>query len=78
MEKTIETVRTNFNSIRTGRANPAMLDRVEVCIIYLRSISSAFQLYPFCLRLSIFLHKDSIIKVLNEDASLASGSWSVS
>lgn len=30
MEKTIETVRTNFNSIRTGRANPAMLDRVEV------------------------------------------------
>lgn len=30
MEKTIETVRTNFNSIRTGRANPAILDRVEV------------------------------------------------
>ncbi|KAK8565394.1 hypothetical protein V6N12_058957 [Hibiscus sabdariffa] len=30
MEKTIETVRTNFNSIRTGRANPAMLDKVEV------------------------------------------------
>ncbi|XP_059625872.1 ribosome-recycling factor, chloroplastic [Cornus florida] len=30
MEKTIETVRSNFNSIRTGRANPSMLDRVEV------------------------------------------------
>lgn len=30
MEKTIETVRTNFNSIRTGRANPAMLDKIEV------------------------------------------------
>ncbi|XAR58544.1 hypothetical protein NMG60_11013980 [Bertholletia excelsa] len=30
MEKTIETVRSNFNSIRTGRANPAILDRVEV------------------------------------------------
>ncbi|GMI73819.1 chloroplast ribosome recycling factor, Arabidopsis thaliana chloroplast ribosome recycling factor [Hibiscus trionum] len=30
MEKTIETVRMNFNSIRTGRANPAMLDKVEV------------------------------------------------
>lgn len=30
MEKTIETVRTNFNSIRTGRANPAILDKVEV------------------------------------------------
>ncbi|XP_022758229.1 ribosome-recycling factor, chloroplastic-like isoform X2 [Durio zibethinus] len=30
MEKTIEAVRTNFNSIRTGRANPVMLDKVEV------------------------------------------------
>ncbi|PKI60552.1 hypothetical protein CRG98_019028 [Punica granatum] len=30
MEKTIETVRSNFNSIRTGRSNPAMLDKVEV------------------------------------------------
>lgn len=30
MEKTIETVRTNFNSIRTGRSNPAMLDKIEV------------------------------------------------
>ncbi|KAA8543241.1 hypothetical protein F0562_021264 [Nyssa sinensis] len=30
MEKTIETVRSNFNSIRTGRANPAILDRVRV------------------------------------------------
>ncbi|KAJ8748394.1 hypothetical protein K2173_003031 [Erythroxylum novogranatense] len=30
MEKTIETVRTNFNSVRTGRANPSMLDKIEV------------------------------------------------
>ncbi|XP_062085747.1 ribosome-recycling factor, chloroplastic [Humulus lupulus] len=30
MEKTIETVRTNFNSIRTGRSNPSMLDKIEV------------------------------------------------
>ncbi|KAK6940819.1 Ribosome recycling factor domain [Dillenia turbinata] len=30
MEKTLETVRSNFNSIRTGRANPSMLDRVQV------------------------------------------------
>lgn len=30
MEKTIETVRQNFNSVRTGRANPAMLDKIEV------------------------------------------------
>lgn len=31
MERTIETVRTSFNAVRTGRANPSMLDRVEVC-----------------------------------------------
>lgn len=30
MEKTIENVKSNFNSIRTGRANPAMLDKIEV------------------------------------------------
>ncbi|XP_061346456.1 ribosome-recycling factor, chloroplastic isoform X2 [Gastrolobium bilobum] len=30
MEKTIENVRSNFNSIRTGRASPAMLDKIEV------------------------------------------------
>ncbi|XP_055813261.1 ribosome-recycling factor, chloroplastic [Solanum dulcamara] len=30
MEKTVETVRSNFNSIRTGRASPAMLDKIEV------------------------------------------------
>uniref|UniRef100_A0A0E0QA42 Ribosome-recycling factor, chloroplastic n=1 Tax=Oryza rufipogon TaxID=4529 RepID=A0A0E0QA42_ORYRU len=30
MEKAIETVQNNFNTVRTGRANPAMLDRIEV------------------------------------------------
>ncbi|OVA05476.1 Ribosome recycling factor [Macleaya cordata] len=30
MEKTIETVRENFNAFRTGRASQTMLDRVEV------------------------------------------------
>ncbi|KAM1042038.1 hypothetical protein ACFX13_031869 [Malus domestica] len=30
MDKTLETVRSNFNSIRTGRASPAMLDKIEV------------------------------------------------
>ncbi|CAN1246812.1 Ribosome-recycling factor, chloroplastic [Linum grandiflorum] len=30
MEKTIETLRNNFNSVRTGRANPAMLDKIQV------------------------------------------------
>ncbi|PKA57436.1 Ribosome-recycling factor, chloroplastic [Apostasia shenzhenica] len=30
MEKTIETMRSNFNVVRTGRANPSMLDAIEV------------------------------------------------
>ncbi|KAF5203828.1 Ribosome recycling factor [Thalictrum thalictroides] len=30
MEKTIETVRENFDAVRTGRASPNMLDRVQV------------------------------------------------
>ncbi|XP_057472349.1 ribosome-recycling factor, chloroplastic-like [Actinidia eriantha] len=30
MEKTIESVRSNFNSMRTARANPSILDRLEV------------------------------------------------
>ncbi|XP_019452684.1 PREDICTED: ribosome-recycling factor, chloroplastic-like [Lupinus angustifolius] len=30
MEKTIENIRSNFNSIRTGRSNPSMLDKIEV------------------------------------------------
>ncbi|RZC52353.1 hypothetical protein C5167_020778 [Papaver somniferum] len=30
MEKTLETVRENFNGFRTGRASPTMLDRLEV------------------------------------------------
>ncbi|XP_073154523.1 ribosome-recycling factor, chloroplastic [Henckelia pumila] len=30
MEKTIDNVKFSFNSIRTGRANPAILDKVEV------------------------------------------------
>ncbi|GMH27727.1 hypothetical protein Nepgr_029570 [Nepenthes gracilis] len=30
MAKTIDTVRSNFSSIRTGRANPGMLDGIEV------------------------------------------------
>lgn len=34
MEKTIDTMRANFNSVRTGRANPSMLDKIEewVCV----------------------------------------------
>lgn len=32
MERTLENVRSNFNSIRTGRSNPAMLDKIEVCL----------------------------------------------
>ena len=30
MEKAVEAVKRNFGTIRTGRANPAMLDRIQV------------------------------------------------
>ena len=30
MEKTIISIRGNINTVRTGRANPAILDRIEV------------------------------------------------
>jgi hypothetical protein len=30
MQKSIETVQNNFNTIRTGRANPLILDKVQV------------------------------------------------
>lgn len=54
MEKTIETVRQNFNSVRTGRANPAMLDKIEVLNLlagFITSVAkmfskSTFEIYP--------------------------------
>ncbi|XP_078435604.1 ribosome recycling factor, chloroplast precursor [Wolffia australiana] len=30
MEKALESMRASFNAVRTGRSNPAMLDRIEV------------------------------------------------
>ena len=30
MEKSLESVQRNFTTVRTGRANPSMLDRIEV------------------------------------------------
>jgi ribosome recycling factor len=30
MEKSIESLKSSFNSVRTGRSNPAMLDKIEV------------------------------------------------
>lgn len=30
MEKTLESVKGNFNTVRTGRASPSLLDRIEV------------------------------------------------
>ena len=30
MEKTLDSVRGNFNTVRTGRASPSLLDRIEV------------------------------------------------
>lgn len=58
MEKTIEIVRTSFNSVRTGRSNPDMLDKIEVWIYmqfcyfsYSVFCTSAFEKCPakFCL-----------------------------
>jgi hypothetical protein len=31
MEKSLEAAKRTFNTVRTGRANPSMLDRIEVC-----------------------------------------------
>lgn len=50
MEKAIEMVRTNFNSVRTGRANPAILDKIEVWLLGIFPVlilSYAFESY-FC------------------------------
>ena len=33
MDKTFEAVKRNFATVRTGRANPGMLDRVEVVVL---------------------------------------------
>lgn len=30
MDKAIDAVKASFNTVRTGRSNPAMLDRIEV------------------------------------------------
>lgn len=46
MEKSIETVRGNFNAVRTGRANPAMLDRVEVYSSFFTA--SVYSMYSIC------------------------------
>ncbi|KAI5076407.1 hypothetical protein GOP47_0008472 [Adiantum capillus-veneris] len=43
MEKTLESVKNNFNTVRTGRASPALLDRIEVeyygSLVTLKSIA---------------------------------------
>ena len=31
MEKSIDSVRRNFNTVRTGRANVSILDRIQAC-----------------------------------------------
>lgn len=53
MEKTIENVKSNFNSIRTGRANPAILDKVEV---------------ESCLRFLVFLMENKMSQPLRRVA----------
>ncbi len=34
MDKSLESVKRSFATVRTGRANPAMLDRIEVLFGY--------------------------------------------
>ena len=34
MQKTIEVVKANFASVRAGRANAGVLDRIFVCLLY--------------------------------------------
>jgi ribosome recycling factor len=34
MEKSLEAVRRSFTTVRTGRANPSMLDRIEVRMLH--------------------------------------------
>lgn len=33
MEKSLESTQEAFSTIRTGRATPGMLDRIQVCIL---------------------------------------------
>ncbi|GAB4829506.1 hypothetical protein Ancab_019179 [Ancistrocladus abbreviatus] len=74
MEKTIETVRSNFNSVRTGRANPAMLDRIEVeyhgSPVSLKSIAQIST--PNASSLMISPYDKSSLKVI-EKAIVSSG-----
>ena len=34
MEKSIDSVRRNFNTVRTGRANVSILDRIQACLAH--------------------------------------------
>lgn len=34
MEKTLEATKSTFNTVRTGRASPNLLDRVQVSIFH--------------------------------------------
>lgn len=87
MGKTIETVQTNFNSVRTGRANPAMLDKIEVWIYmqvcyfsYSVFRTSAFEKCParFCLGHRCHTAETIDTKVNIRHAILCwSGSWMI-
>lgn len=64
MEKTIESVRNNFNSIRTGRSNPAMLDKIEVCWSnYLHMVELLFYHLLYCDQFT--LNFATFVSVLN-------------
>ena len=34
MQKSIESLEREYNSIRAGRANPHVLDKIKVCLLY--------------------------------------------
>ena len=34
MEKSLDSVRRNFNTVRTGRANVSILDRIQACLTH--------------------------------------------
>jgi hypothetical protein len=45
MEKTLESTKSSFNTVRTGRANPSLLDRVHVSFY----LSSHFRYISTCI-----------------------------
>jgi hypothetical protein len=69
MEKTLEATRSNFNTVRTGRASPSLLDRVEVCV----EIIWLFMTIPFSV--SDQKHSNIVGGFLRDWVVLSMGRW---